>query len=248
MTFKKMNYKTENDIDNNLYKDLLNNSYLKDADILYIFKKTERLVTAIYMVTDQLLDEEALKRNIRESITELLIDVTKIGYLKYIKKSFNIPVSFYKTVGLLDSLHLVGLIGKNNFEVLRTELNNLAKEINNYINDVSESDKAVRDMAFVKKDIIKDKKTYKRHTQPRNVLETFKETKPEIPKSDSMNDRKDQIINLIKEKGEISVKDVAFKLQNFSEKTLQRDLLQLVKEGVLKKEGERRWSRYSLNT
>ena len=35
-------------------------------------------------------------------------------------------------------------------------------------------------------------------------------------------------------------------LKDVSEKTVQRELFALVKEGVLKKEGEKRWSVYKL--
>jgi len=42
------------------------------------------------------------------------------------------------------------------------------------------------------------------------------------------------------------VKDFAKVITDISEKTIQRELLDLVQRGVIKKEGERRWSRYSL--
>ena len=60
------------------------------------------------------------------------------------------------------------------------------------------------------------------------------------------NKRQSIIINLLKRKKDIMVKDVAEVVHDCSEKTLQRELLALVSEGILKKEGERRWTRYSL--
>ena len=59
-------------------------------------------------------------------------------------------------------------------------------------------------------------------------------------------ERKNDILNIIRQKGTIGVKDASEVIQNCSEKTIQRELLSLVKQGVLKKEGERRWSTYSL--
>ncbi len=53
-------------------------------------------------------------------------------------------------------------------------------------------------------------------------------------------------MSIVKEKGNISVKDISDRIKDFSEKTLQRELLKMVAKGVLNKEGERRWSRYSL--
>ena len=58
--------------------------------------------------------------------------------------------------------------------------------------------------------------------------------------------RKKQILSVIKKKGRVAIKDITSAVTDTSEKTLQRTLAALVKEGVLKKEGEKRWSVYSL--
>lgn len=60
------------------------------------------------------------------------------------------------------------------------------------------------------------------------------------------NNRKGIIIGLLKRKKEIMIKDVSPLISGCSEKTIQRELLSMVKEGILKKDGEKRWSRYSL--
>ncbi len=66
------------------------------------------------------------------------------------------------------------------------------------------------------------------------------------PTSASNHSRRDKIIRLIKEKGQSSIKDIARLIPDFSSKTVQRELSALVQAGVVKKEGERRWSRYAL--
>jgi hypothetical protein len=71
------------------------------------------------------------------------------------------------------------------------------------------------------------------------------------PKKAEKSSRRDTIIGLIKDKGdraEVSIKDVVGHFPDCGEKTIQRELITLVEEGVLKKTGERRWSRYSINT
>lgn len=60
--------------------------------------------------------------------------------------------------------------------------------------------------------------------------------------------RRDTVLSLIKDKGagaELSIKDISDKFSDCGEKTIQRELNALVGEGILKKTGERRWSRYS---
>lgn len=64
--------------------------------------------------------------------------------------------------------------------------------------------------------------------------------------SSSTVDRQSIIIDTLKVKDRLTVKDFSALIKGVSSKTIQRELLKLVSAGVLKKEGERRWSRYSL--
>ena len=66
--------------------------------------------------------------------------------------------------------------------------------------------------------------------------------------------RRDKIITIIKNnEGNATIKDIRTKINvgvealfTCSEKTLQRELLSMTREGVLKKTGEKRWTRYRL--
>lgn len=60
-------------------------------------------------------------------------------------------------------------------------------------------------------------------------------------------DRANQIIEIIKRKGNVMIKDISLEIIDCSEKTIQRELQKLVQKGTLKKEGERRWSTYSID-
>ncbi|MFT5179808.1 MAG: hypothetical protein ACI9GH_000123 [Candidatus Paceibacteria bacterium] len=238
------NERQERNIDDSHYLELLNTDYFKDTQFLFILKKTEKIVSAIYLVTDQLSDEENIKKTIRKSVTELLMDITLLGQLKSSKKNYKVPVSLYKTITLLDSAHLVGLINKSNFNVLRTEMTKLLKEIGVHGDDSSDTLVYLKDRVMTGKSSVKDINTDKRHSDTSVLYK--KDTKTKSDRAEVQNSRKDMIADLVRNMKIVSVKDVSFKFQNYSEKTLQRDLLQLVKEGILKKEGERRWSKYSL--
>ena len=60
------------------------------------------------------------------------------------------------------------------------------------------------------------------------------------------NSRQSIIISLLKRKKDIMIKDVSPLIDGCSEKTIQRELLAMVHLGILRKEGEKRWSKYSL--
>lgn len=59
-------------------------------------------------------------------------------------------------------------------------------------------------------------------------------------------ERQQIIVEMLKKKGFAMIKDFSSLIEGCSEKTIQRQLQDLVQSGVLKKEGVRRWSRYSL--
>lgn len=58
--------------------------------------------------------------------------------------------------------------------------------------------------------------------------------------------RRTQIIKIVKDSRDVTIKDIVSHFPDLSEKTLQRELISLVESGVLKRTGERRWSRYSI--
>ena len=101
---------------------------------------------------------------------------------------------------------------------------------------------------------VSQSKTYdKRHIDGNNIS-SGTQVKSNIRRTQSgktnirHNERRQIILNLLDNKEKVGVKDVVDVIRDCSEKTIQRELLSLVKQGVLKKEGERRWSVYSLRS
>ena len=58
--------------------------------------------------------------------------------------------------------------------------------------------------------------------------------------------RKNTILDFIKGQNDVSIKDIVPNIIGCSEKTIQRELIQLINDGKIRKIGERRWSKYSL--
>lgn len=60
--------------------------------------------------------------------------------------------------------------------------------------------------------------------------------------------RKESILSILREGNELTIKEIISLLGgvSHSEKTVQRDLLDMVANGVIRKAGERRWSKYSV--
>ena len=59
-------------------------------------------------------------------------------------------------------------------------------------------------------------------------------------------DRRRLIKDILASNRQATIKDISQKLPQYSEKTVQREILNLINQGIIKKEGEKRWTRYSL--
>jgi hypothetical protein len=71
--------------------------------------------------------------------------------------------------------------------------------------------------------------------------------KSEVPKSlKKEGSRRERISSVLSEKKDTTIKDIVSSFPDISEKTLQRELNDMVESGLLRRLGERRWSRYEL--
>lgn len=84
-----------------------------------------------------------------------------------------------------------------------------------------------------------------------------RQTKVQIPAGDistdaylvysQLTDRAERIKTVLEAKPQATIKDIAEVITDVSEKTIQRELNSLIEKGQVIREGERRWSRYSIS-
>jgi DNA-binding transcriptional ArsR family regulator len=229
---------------------------------------------ATYMVTDILSDTDPLKNNVRESSLRLLSATLLLKDETSTEKAVEeIHECVLRVVSLLDVAFVTGRITEMNTSVLKREFQSLLDYISKSSNESSSSEQKSSFSASFFEVQKPEQKSSDQSSLPRfstlgsvptpNTLSSdqgdrgsFAENKATFKKPHgrpssyagnvAKNERRAAIFNLLREKKEISVRDLANVVTDCSEKTLQRELLQLVEEGILNKEGERRWSRYSL--
>ncbi len=259
------------------HNSLTSNVFVSDTALEFIFKKTDKIVTAMYMVTKFFPVDENLKIDIRQISSKLLHHVTSIGLLSIREKNERMKMisgNLLELGALFDISYRTGLVSSMNHDILGTEINKLSENISVYnlnqsgtesfifdekmfeVNQTIDATKLKKTNAAV--GLEKDAVLYKGHARSKSVFYgTVKDLKdrlnlPAVTKTSnkvtSNKERRDQIIKEVSKKGEVSVKDISLVITDCSEKTLQRELLALVAEGVLLKTGERRWSRYSMNS
>lgn len=240
------------------HKDVHNPNTLPHKPVYeFVNKKTEKLVTALYMVTDCMDADDALKGKLRLLGVELLSDMYKLSTLSPVDKQSHISVSLahiYEALSCIEIASTIGFISDMNSQILKREFELLIVELGSHkskdkhftftldqtmFNVESEPSRILPDVG------IKDKRTEynmsftnpKQVSFNRNPLQTSRDTV-------SKQDRTAKILSLIKDKKDLSIKDISTAFTDCSEKTIQRELNSLVSKGQIKKTGAKRWSRY----
>jgi hypothetical protein len=98
-------------------------------------KKTEKLVTALYMVTDCMDTDDALKSKLRLLGVKLLSDMYELNTLSPMDKHIHIPVSLvhiYEILSFIEIAYTIGFISEMNTNILKKEFNLLASELKLY--------------------------------------------------------------------------------------------------------------------
>jgi hypothetical protein len=114
------------------------------------------------------------------------------------------------------------------------------------LSDIKSHKKDISDRSISHAPLSPQKTIIQKFSGSRDDLHSFLNSMHQKSSIAPKNDRQKVIVDTIKEKGELSIKDLTDVIHGCSEKTIQRELISLVSDGVLSKTGERRWSRYSL--
>lgn len=242
---------------------------------IFIHKKTEKLIAALYMVTDFIKDTEPLKWQLRTKSLNL-ISVranflnASVSRRKELLKEYR--AIWIEIISLSEIAQYSGLISKMNHSVLKREFEKLMSILEDEENEHNGQNTLVLHPEFFEKtsEILtsqkKEKDVFyehqptisKGHNQKIVIVPSIDVSRispkteylPKITHSvepkNTKTDRKAIITKLLSKKGGLSIKDFSQAIKDCSEKTIQRELLAMVAIGTIKKQGERRWSTYSL--
>jgi len=235
--------------------------FSQDQSFVFVYKKTEKLATALYMVTNLFGDAEPMKWTLRTKVSQLLSFI--IGFKDILQSreyefSNEVKTKVLEIVSLLEIVSRSGLVSPMNFSILKTEFMNLSDTLSSFKKEAEQGAthfEIPHTFFDVSKGYLNEKNNggdYKR--QNYQVKDTMSFTansqtqvEPALEKdSFKKTNRQNIIVNLLKKRKELTIKDIAQVIRDCSEKTIQRELISLIEIGVLKKVGERRWSKYSL--
>ena len=217
----------------NKFSDVFSNSHHG-----YLARKVERLTSALYVITGFIAHDDPVRNRLRTAALDLIAQASRPqSFTTEGTQAFRAKAA--ELGALLQTAQAAGLISRMNAELLQNEYANLAGFVKEYSESIRVSEKAVTaDSVSIGQE---DNKEILKLSNKTNG--SLKGQKSSSPKKGQDNRRK-VILDLLNKKDRISIKDASSAVGNCSEKTIQRELLALVRDGLAIKEGERRWSTY----
>lgn len=217
-------------------------------------RRTEKLTSAIYLLTSFFDDKEPMKWKLRALASELvsmgmLIKDNMFAEREAVISKIRNHVSEI-TVMLAVSKD-VGLISLPNYDLIIGEFKKYVDSFD-YSQNISDflglGKEVPRTEKIEKDEFVRSESSYefgetRRLPSPAQKDKILKDLGAVYVKK---NSRQSTIISLLKRKKEATIKDITPLIQGCSEKTVQRELIAMVQSGLLKRVGEKRWSRYSL--
>lgn len=214
-----------------LEKSIFNNIFEKDIRRVFIYKKTERLAKAIHLIAPAFADSVSL----RNRIDEIAIGLVDAAILSHSAARVALSRELLALSSILSIARTGGLLSHMNAELITREAHALLHEVAAYEEPRLFLDEAPTLSSIAKKTISKDPvRSHKRHL------------KDMLLSDNKVKDRHEAILSVIRNKGKASIKDISTFIRGVSEKTIQRELLTLIENGIVLKQGVRRWSTYSL--
>lgn len=272
-----------------------------DQHLLFLFKKTERIVAAMYVITGLFSDTEPLKWKLRDSGTVLLRCVLSINERSTVQSKESLSLIFAEIaniISLVDIAYVADLLSPMNFSVLKKELEvvhgivegrwrvgssttssstvdasffGIAKDLfsgSDATKNRTASSPSIVTNSYSGKAILESITDFERFTniqKDTNKGQTISTYRKSYAKSSVLNQRTNivsgqlvsvsdtikvarqkKVISILVDKKVATIRDFSSVINDCSEKTIQRLLIEMVHKGVLKREGDRRWSRYSV--
>ncbi len=242
-------------------KDILSDKSQKDPSIFNqeyygpIYKKTEKIVCAVFLITDNSKDKEFTKdivRDVRKAAHDSLVAVVDIMVANVEGREIS-SAPWARELVLLKSLLFVLVVARG---VSRDLVDVLAREIDGVIENIYELNHVDAGWDELN-EAFESEPAYVRgeRRKGRGLLAPFQRTEARrTPASggvpplvgNASGGRKESILAIIRARGVVSIKDISDSITDCSEKTIQRELIELIKDNIIIKEGERRWSKYKL--
>ncbi|RJQ34787.1 hypothetical protein C4568_01935 [Candidatus Parcubacteria bacterium] len=221
-----------------------------------MYRRAERLIAAVFLMTNHVPTDEPLRIESRRVATSILQKA--LACRDELRSStspalLEFQVAVRHLISLTRLMVFGGFISGQNAEVVV----GAADELGSFITTASRSALS-ESFVFYKEeltdvpDLFKGQKDIRDRALVRDTG-TIKDRREVsfISKTDgtstSVSSRGSGIVGILRSGGELNIRDIAANLPEYGEKTIQRELNTLIQQGVVKRTGLKRWSKYSLS-
>jgi DNA-binding transcriptional ArsR family regulator len=219
-----------------------------------VFKRTEKLVSVILYVLSH-IDTKDNYQDYKNLIKDKSLKTHEVSLRTLMLYAYDAEegiVHFQHTLLSLDSTlriaEAAGVLPSDITLMLTEQIDSIFRYLNNhYLKNVGMNVYSSASLTGAPKQSA---------PKQRSAPTTKRSQKVTIPAGDistdaymvysQLTDRADRIKTVLEAKPQASVKDIAEVITDVSEKTIQRELNSLIEKGQVLREGERRWSRYSV--
>ncbi len=223
------------------------------------YRRAERIVAGLHLLTNHISHVEPVRTRARELATALLDDALNLrdemrsSHSQYVR-GFLSNVRYL--ISLVRVMAVSGHISSANASVVIEALDELGGFI-----VASQRSILSENVSLTREDLTDVRATSFRVPNNRNIkdMSNIKDTKDvastkdvhesSVGQSDAtgkLSSRVQSILEILKVGGSLGIRDISANLPEYSEKMIQRELLDLVSRGAVKKTGLKRWSRYSI--
>jgi hypothetical protein len=222
-----------------------------------MYRRAERLASAVVLLTNHIQDTDPLKQDARRSVLDVLSKILAVRDEMRSPNSADVndlKMSVRKVISVVRLLGVAGNVSFQNAEIVTEALDELlsflaASRRSNLSDSVTISREDLIDVRESQR-FIDDRRPER--ASARRAPETGDATSGAVPSqagggpsASKVSSRTQAILEVLRVHGELGIRDVASNLPEYSEKMIQRELADLVSAGKVKKTGLKRWSRYS---
>lgn len=214
------------------------------------YRRAERIVAALYLVTNHIDPTEPIRVSVRSKALDMLDSILALrDEMRSIDSAYlkNSRALIRHLISLVRVLAVSGFLSIQNTNAVIDGLD----ELGNFLS-VSQSSPlsenvsiSHEDLLDVERDHIKDIKDI-RPVKDRTIVKDVINMSVTPAGSSELSVREQGIVGILRSGGELGIRDISSNLPEYSEKMIQRDLVRLVAAGRVKKTGLKRWSRYSI--
>lgn len=221
-----------------------------DTYYKYIFKKTERIVSVVFYITQSIQEKDKYVRHVRD------IEDSAQGLHNAVLGSLNVRAHVaeesvqdvtHALVMLESKLRVaqaMGLVTTEVLQVIDNEMDSVLRALARYSNE--EQLLANRTPAPTPVAVPAHKRPTARSAASSSGSSSAATASATTASNSDTSTRRARILTIVEAKGEVSIKDITDIITDVSEKTIQRELNAMIEDNQIKRIGERRWSKYTL--